>query len=160
MKLYEIASEYMDMMELLVDCEESDETLVLDTLEGIEGEFNYKVENLCKILKELEAEAEKFKAEANRLATRAKTLNNRVDSIKSYIFNSMNAIGVKDASGELFSVKIQKNGGKAPLVIDNDVPVEYCKHEPDNDVIRKAIEAGEDIPFAHLGERGESLRIR
>ena len=62
-----------------------------------------------------------------------------------------------------FSFGIQKNGGLAPLWVDEDysnIPQKYLKVEPDNIKIRQALDIGENIMFAHYEERGESLRIR
>ena len=62
-----------------------------------------------------------------------------------------------------FSFGIQKNGGLAPLWVDEDysnIPQKYLKVEPDNIKIRQALDTGENIMFAHYEERGESLRIR
>lgn len=64
-----------------------------------------------------------------------------------------------------YSVSIQKNGGLAPVEIDGsikDIPEEYLLHQepkPDRDKIRKLLQT-EKVPWAHLGERGESLRIK
>ena len=63
----------------------------------------------------------------------------------------------------LFSFGIQKNGGKNPVVFakDQPVPAEWLKPgDPDTEKIRKHLEAGNELPFAVIGERGESLRIR
>ncbi|MCD8396121.1 MAG: siphovirus Gp157 family protein [Lachnospiraceae bacterium] len=60
---------------------------------------------------------------------------------------------------------IQKNGGLAPLEIDgdiSDIPNDYLiEHDPtpDNAKIRELLKT-EKVPWAHLGERGESLRIK
>ena len=62
-----------------------------------------------------------------------------------------------------FTFGIQKNGGLAPLWIDEDysnIPQKYLKVEPDNAKIRQALDTGEGLVFAHYEERGESLRIR
>ena len=62
----------------------------------------------------------------------------------------------------LFSFNIAKNGGKQQLTIDGDVPKEYTRTITENDIdkIRQALENGENLPFAYLEPRGESLRIR
>ncbi len=65
----------------------------------------------------------------------------------------------------LFSFGIQKNGGKQPIVIDDPeaVPDAYMVPQPpvvDKDAVRKTLEDGVSITWAHLEPRGESLRIR
>ena len=66
---------------------------------------------------------------------------------------------------DLFSFGIQKNGGKVPMKIDDPeaVPEKYLIPQPpkvDMDAVRKELENGVTLTFAHLEERGESLRIR
>ena len=58
-----------------------------------------------------------------------------------------------------------KNGGKQPIEVTADVydiPQEYCIFipKPNTDVIRKALESGQELEFAHLKERDEHLRIK
>ena len=66
----------------------------------------------------------------------------------------------------LFTVSIQANGGKAPLVVDefdpNAWPTRFqeVKAMPKLDEVRAALEAGDTLEFARIGERGRSLRIR
>ena len=74
----------------------------------------------------------------------------------------MKATGKTKFATDLFSFNIAKNGGKQTLTIDGEVPQEYTKTiiENDTDKIRQALEAGQELPFAHLEPRGESLRIK
>ena len=66
----------------------------------------------------------------------------------------------------LYSFSIAQNGGVQPVKVDadvKDIPQEYLipqPPKPDTNAIRKALEEGEVLPFAHLEERGTSLRIR
>ena len=55
-----------------------------------------------------------------------------------------------------------KNGGKQPMEITGDVPDNYKRvvYETDTEKIRKELEAGATLPFAHLEECGEHLRIK
>jgi hypothetical protein len=64
----------------------------------------------------------------------------------------------------LHRFKIVGNGGKQPLDINEScVPEKYLKTEvkqvPDKDKIRKALESGECLTFAHLEDRGTHLKI-
>ena len=65
-----------------------------------------------------------------------------------------------------YKLTLANNGGKAPLIVDDefvlDLPDEYLEWsaEPDRAKIRAALEAGEVLTFARLGERGQSMRIK
>lgn len=159
--LYQLTNKYETVLNMLYD-EEIDEQMILDTLESIEGEIEDKADGYAKIIKELEARRDARKAEAKRLTESAKVFENRVNTLKSNLFNAMKTTGKTKFATDLFSFNITKNGGKQPLTIDGEVPKEYTKTviENDTDKIRQALENGEKLPFAHLEPRGESLRIK
>lgn len=159
--LYELTNNYETVLNMLYD-EDVDEQMILDTLESIEGEIEDKADNYAKIIKELEAKKNARKEEAKRLTESAKVFENRVNTLKQNLFNAMKQTGKTKFATDLFSFNIVKNGGKQSLTIDGEVPKEYTKTitENDTDKIRQALENGENLPFAHLEPRGESLRIK
>ena len=76
----------------------------------------------------------------------------------------MKATNTKEVKGQIFSVAIQKNGGKLPVIVDVEtayLPKELVKvtESPDLEAIAKLIDSG-NTQYAHYGERGESLRIK
>lgn len=160
-RLYDLKENYKKIADMLYE-EEIDEQCILDTLESIEGEIEDKADGYAKIIKELEARRDARKAEAKRLTESAKVFENRVNTLKSNLFNAMKTTGKTKFATDLFSFNITKNGGKQPLTIDGEVPKEYTKTviENDTDKIRQALENGKKLPFAHLEPRGESLRIK
>lgn len=162
-RLYEITGEILALQEMLEN-ELDDTTLLTDTLEGVQGEYEFKLESYCKVIKNLEADADALKNEAKRLTDRRKVLENNIDRLKKAMFDSMKATNTDKVKGQLFTVAIQKNGGKLPIIVDVDVsklPDELVKitESPDLEAIGKLLEQGES-PLAHYGERGESLRIK
>lgn len=159
--IYELTSDYEKVINMLYD-EDADEEAILDTLEAIEGEIEIKADNYAKLIKELEADEKAREEEAKRLISSAGVLKNRAKMLKQNLYNSMKITGKTKFTTDLFSFNIAKNGGKQALTIDGDVPEEYTKTviETDTDKIRKDLEEGKELNFAHLEERGESLRIR
>ena len=159
--IYQLANNYETVLNMLYN-EEIDEQMIFDTLESIEGEIEDKADNYAKIIKELEAKQKARKEEAKRLTDSAKVFENRVKALKNNLFNAMKETGKTKFATNLFSFNIAKNGGKQALTIDGEVPEEYTKTiiENDTDKIRKALENGENLPFAHFEPRGESLRIK
>ena len=161
-KLYELTSDLMTLQEMLEG--DIDDQCLLDTLEAVQGEYEIKLESYCKVIKNLEADMDALKAEAKRLTDKRKTLENNIDRLKKAMFDSMKATGTDKVKGTLFTVAIQRNGGKLPVIVDVDVselPDELVKvvESPDLDAIGKLLEQGESL-YAHFGERGESLRIK
>lgn len=159
--LYQLTANYENVLNMLYD-EDMDLQMILDTAEAIEGEIEDKADCYAKIIKELESKQNARKEEAKRLNESAKVFENRVKALKENLYNSMKTTGKTKFATDLFSFNIAKNGGKQPLVIDSEVPEEYTKTiiENDTEKIRADLEAGKELPFAHLEPRGESLRIK
>ena len=159
--LYELTANYETVLNMLYD-EDTDEQMILDTLESIEGDIEDKADGYAKIIKELEAKENARKEEAKRLTDSAKILKNRINYLKQNLFNSMKTTGKTKFSTDLFNFSIVGNGGKQALTINGDVPEEYTKTviENDTDKIRQVLENGKILPFAYLEPRGESLRIK
>ena len=172
-RLYELTNDLLVLQEMLEEA--VDDQCLLDTLEGVQGEYEIKLESCCKVIKNLEADMEALKAEAKRLSEKAKVLENNRDRLKKAMFDSMKATNTPKVKGQLFTVAIQKNGGQLPVIVDvdtNELPDELVKisESPDLEAIRSLLETYEVAKangvsdkvckYAHFGERGESLRIK
>lgn len=164
MNLYEITGNLLELQNLL-ETDEFDEETLADTLEAVEGEYEIKLENYCKVIRNLEASITAVKDEITRLTNKRKSLEKNIDRLKEVMFTSMKTTGINKVKGTLFTVSIQKNGGKEPVIVDvdtYDLPDELVriKEEPDIDAIREYIKLYPECKYAHFGERGESLRIK
>lgn len=165
MKLYEISQSYLYLLELLQN-EETDEQMILDTLESLEGELEEKADNYAKIIKTLELEASAIKQEEDRLKARRTKFENNATMLKNNLEEAMKLTGKTKFKTLLFNFYISKNGGLAPLKIDvpvSKIPDEYFKERTEKDLnnkyIRDCLDNGK-INFAHYEEKGESLKIK
>jgi len=167
-RLYELTADLLALQEML-ESPLDDEQVLLDTLEGVQGEYELKLEAYCKVIKNLEADMEALKAEAKRLTEKAEVLKNNRDRLKKAMFDSLKATGKDKVKGQLFTVAIQRNGGVVPINYDKNnknitanLPDQLVKVEetPNLDAIRALLEAGKVVDGFTLGQRGESLRIR
>ena len=161
--LYEVTGNILALQELL-ESPLDDENILKDTLEAVQGEYEQKIESYCKVIRNIETDIEAFKIEAKRLTEKAKMLEKNRDRLKKAMFDSMKATNTNKVKGQIFTVAIQKNGGKLPVIVDVEtdyLPKELVKvvESPDLEAIAKLLEQGES-PLAHWGERGESLRIK
>ena len=168
MRLYEITGELLALQELLENPLD-DEDVLKDTLEAVQGEYEFKLESYCKVIKNLEADIVGIKAEVDRLSDKRKVLENNIDRLKKAMFESMKATNTPKVKGQLFTVAIQKNGGVIPINYDkNDknITANLPDHlvnivkTPNLEAIRELLEAGKVVDGFTLGERGESLRIK
>lgn len=164
-ELYELSEDYLQVLEMMDD-DTWDEQTVLDTLEGVEGEFEYKAESMAKIIRSFRAKAEAAKAEAERILARAKSFERSEGFFKDALFQNMKAVNKQKIKTALFTISIAKNGGKAPLVITgtlDDIPGKYLipqDPKPNNDAIRAMLEEKGVCDWAHLEPRGEHLGIQ
>lgn len=163
--LYELTNDMVNLQWLLYEDVEDD--VLKDTLDAVKGEYEIKLENLCKVIRNLEADKEAHKTEADRHDKIAKTIDNNIKRLKDSMFNSMKVTGTSKVKGELFTVSIQKNGGKVPLIQSPDMDIRKLPNQlvtiiekPNTDAIRSALEGGNKVSGFSLGERGESLRIK
>lgn len=164
MTLYELTTEYMELLAMLEDPDVDDE-LIADTLEGIDGELEVKADGYARVMRQMDADAKAIKAEEERLANRRKSLENRAANLKTRLQQMMEITGKVKFKTELFSFGIQKN--PAAVVIDEqyieNIPEEYLiRQDPkiDRAKLKEDLKAGKDLDgIAHL-EQTESLRIR
>lgn len=160
--LYDMAAEWKEVFDMLLD-PDIPEDAVFDTIEMIEIDMDAKADNYAKIIKSIEDDVSKIDAEIKRLQERKASFSSRKDWLKSQLENMMRTTGRTKFKTALFSFGIQKNGGVLPLVLNPDkpCPAEWRKPgDPDTSKIREYLQCGGSLPFASLGERGESLRIR
>lgn len=160
MTLYEMNQSWQEVFELLLDPEVPEEA-VYDSIEGIEAGMDEKADSYAKIIFSLEANVEEIDKEIKRLQDRKWMLTKRQNWMKHMLFRVMKDTGREKFKTALFSFAIQKNGGARSVDLVGEVPADWLKPgEPDTQKIRKWLESGKELPFAVLGERGESLRIR
>lgn len=162
MNLYELTADWEQVFSMLEDPDIPEE-VILDSIEGIEAVMDIKAESMAKILKAMDGEISAIDTEIKRLQERKASKKARQSWFKSALETMMRTTGRLKFKTSLFSFNIQKNGGSAPVVFTPgmDIPSEWLKPgDPDTVRIRKHLEAGIELPFATLGERGESLRIR
>ena len=166
MTLYQLNLQMQEILDM-AETGDFDEDLIKGTLEGVEGEIEAKLDSYGVIVNELQDDIEKIDKELKRLTAKKKTITNSIDYLKKNVMETMKRMDKRTIKGVRFSWTITKNGGKLPIKFDDifsvlalDDKFQICDIKPDKDAIRTALEAGENIPGVHLGERGESLRLR
>lgn len=164
-------SDEISQLNVLLDELDGDDTeskqLLTNWLEQLGEERDRKLDNYAALISELQAKAAVRKAEAKRLAELAAADEKRAQMLKERLewFFSVNKL--KTVETTRYKLSLAKNGGKAPLILDESLsptqlPEKFQKIsvEVDKTAIRAALEAGEDLDFAHLADRGTSIRIK
>lgn len=168
MSLYKLNSEMAELESQLEHVEDPNDSAVQALIaKAVEtnGLLKDKVDAYCGLIRNIEALGDPINAEIDRLKALLLSRQAKVNALKKCLQDAMTARGIKSLEGVAFRVSIQKVGGKQSMdVQDALVPPEYRKTELieriDTTAIREALEAGQELPFARLLPRAESLRIK
>ena len=165
MKLYELTQNYRNLESLLDNLGEQ-EGLTVEMIHGVlgqvEDDINTKIENTCKVIKEIEADSIGIDEEIKRLSALKKQKENTVKKLKEYVEFEMNGIGLTKVEGKLFKISFRKS--KVVKVIDETkIPKEFIKIKTTETISKidlgKALKNGEIIEGAELVEN-KSLQIK
>jgi hypothetical protein len=158
MNLYEMTMAANTLYEMLCN-NEIDAQTITDTLEAMGAEE--KLESYCKVIRQLEADAESLKAEKSRIADKQKTVENSVARMKLAVQEFLKAKGVQKEDAGIFKVTLSTS--KAVEITDpTAVPKEFIKPakvEFDKSAIRKVLVAGETVPGTEL-KINEGVQIK
>lgn len=164
MRLYELTEQWDTVFNMMEDGE-TDEQVIFDTLEAIEGEIEYKADNYAKIIRNLQASVDVLKAEEERLYQRRRSTENHIQRMKNMLQANLEHIGKIKFKTDLFSFSVSKNGGKQPLSITenlDEIPGKYLIPQPpkvNNDAVRELLK-DKEVEWAHLEPYGRHLNIR
>lgn len=161
--LYDLTGQWLELYNMADDPDMQEEfELWFDTMEGLEGEIEDKADGYAMVMKDLDGQVAAIKKEEERLAARRRTIENRVEYMKSKLQEMMTVTGKTKFKTPLFSFGIQKN--PASVVIDDEskVPAGYwIPQQPklDKASLKDWLKEGNECEWAHLAQ-SESLRIR
>ena len=138
-----------------------DPQVFADTLEALKGELEIKSCGYVQVIKQMDMEAKQAEEVSKAFAEKAKVRKNNIKRMKDTLQWVMETQGLKEMPAGAWTIKLQKNGGVAPLEITGEVPQNMTKVivEPDNDKIREYLKDNE-CDWAHLGERGQHIVIK
>jgi hypothetical protein len=160
--LYDISGDMLalnDLMESLVDengdPREPTEEEISQMREWFEGslvDFQNKIDNYCKFIKNLkiesadvDAERKNHKEELDRLSKRSKACENKAKNVQSLLRWGMERLKMDKYKTKLFTLSIQNTQKSIDPLIGFDwheIPEELLKVEVDTGEIRKRLSAG------------------
>lgn len=156
--LYEMTVQAQALYEML-QAEEIDEQIFNDTLEALG--VNEKIESCCAVIRQLQGDAELFKAEADRIYKKEKTAKNAVNRMKLALLTFLQQSGKDKVKAGVFDVAISTSQAVS-ITDETKLPPEYLIPQPDKidkAGIRKALKEGAEISGAVL-VTNEGVRIR
>lgn len=157
--LFELTTDMQALYALAT--EEDDEQAFLDTLEGLKGMIQDKAASYVDVIQQLDMEAAKADLMAKQFAAKRDVRKNNVKRMKEALMWAMDQMDVKEMPAGDYTIKVVKNGGMQPMVIDGEVPDNMTKVtvEPDNAKIREFLKEN-TCKWAHLEERGRHITIK
>ena len=129
--LYEISAQYAAILDAIDCAEDGDEAYeLLDELAEIGDALENKAEQFIRIIKVKEAEAEGFKAEAERLARKKQAAENVAKRLKQAMLDAMKMTGHTEIKTSIGKWRVQNNPWSCEVVNIDKVPMEFhIKHE-------------------------------
>lgn len=149
MKLYEIDNAILDCIDL-----ETGEIIDSEKLDALNMERDAKVENVACWIKDLRAENEAIKSEKQKLDSRRKVNDNKIESLMNWLNYALN--GTKFKTGKCAisfrtseGVEVTEEGLEA-LMKEHDELLTYKAPEPNKTAIKQALKDGLTVAGVEL----------
>lgn len=166
MKLYELSSNYYNILELITDPETAESVDIENALNAVEDEFNNKAVSTVKAIKIVENEISSIDMEIKRLQSLKRIRQNAIERVKDYLKHNMQLTGIFKIESPLFKISYAERANAAveldeELFLANNTNEDLVsiKVTPNKTAIKKAIESGQDIIGASLVD-SQVLTIR
>lgn len=146
------------------------QTAWFDTLDGIEGEFDIKAENIACFIKQIEGDLELIKKQKAAFERRRKAKENQLERMKDYLLECMNKTKRSKIDMPKAKITVKNNAESAKFDSEKDF-IKMCMSKGFDDYLRYkdpeinktavkfALKSGQIIPGARLG-RTQSLIIK
>lgn len=167
--LFNISEDLEKLNELLDEAgnDIQQQELLRQWFEQLGTERDRKLDAYAALVTEMLARAEVRKAEAKRMMALADADEKRAQLLKERLKWFFETHNLKTVETLRYRLSLAKNGGKTPVILkDGMLPTQLPKRfqkvsiEPNMTAIRAALETGEQLDFATLGDRGTGLRIK
>lgn len=156
--LYELTQNVL-MLQDMLESGEIDEAIFNDTMDAMG--VAEKAENICKMIRNLDAKATAYKDEKDRLAKRQSECENAIKRLKESLLNHLNAVDKKKLDAGLFTVSKSKSTS-VKITDESKIDEFFLEPQPPKILrteISKALKSGVEVDGAELVEN-EYVRIR
>lgn len=159
-----IVSEYKRLRESLLasfpELAEDEDTLA-DTLEG-ESDLPDIIARLIRAHREDKAMADALGVMIAETSERRTRLSSRAEKRKAFALDLMNAAGLRKIELPDFTASVRNVSPKVEVIDDTLLTDAFLKvvKSPDKSAIKAALEQGETVEGAMLGNGGQSLSVR
>jgi len=162
LSLFDLNKTFNEFMELVArregEISEEEET----NLVALEQTLLAKADSCAFVLDKLDAEADFYKAQADRLMQFSKTCANARERLKSRITEAVQLSPDKYIRGDLISFTLKKNPPSVIVLDEKKIPEKFIEtvvsRKVDKVAIKNAIKLGEAVEGCELVQ-GESLNV-
>lgn len=161
---FELAAQYRQLADMLAE-RHDDPQLVADTLESLSGPLDERLENLAKMVRNIEAAAKGVEQTITSLENRHAALERAAQRGRNLILALMQTSRRERATTALFSFSVKKNPPVIVVERGAELPEAFLTfHEPppptpNKKAIAAALKAGTPVPGAR-SEQGVRLEIQ
>ena len=151
MKLYEITEQLYNLLASLDDSDnntnEAEEIRI--KLDLFAGQFEFKAEQIGKIVLNYQSDITQLEAEQLRLEAKRKALENRNKSLKKYLLDNMNILGITQVKGDVFNINVRNNPPSVVIPEAMELDANFTR------IIPERREPDKVKILAHFKETGE-----
>lgn len=154
--LYKLTNQFLQAADLFDNSDEFDDDTVRDTLHSLQMDWEEKAINVASYIKNLEAQQESIDSVAQVLNLRSWKIYDKALKLKNYLKYSMEQVGVKRVSSDLFDISIKENPGRLEIydeskIDDRFITVQQLEiRKIDRELIKKSIKEGAEIEGARI----------
>ena len=161
--LYNLASDYLDVLALLED-PDADADALEQQLDSIAGLLTQKADNIAALVQQFEGMAALRKQEADRMRELAVQDQKRADRLRTYLLKQMTALGSESISTPRFKITTRTNPPAVTVLEEMLVPSEYIRTVTTTSCDKRAIldhlkTTGEVVPGVEI-TRSVRLDVR
>lgn len=164
MNLFQLTADQRELLSMVENAELSLEDAA-DTLDGMSFDIDRKIENVCFVLRAMQARETAIGNEIDRLATIKESTKAGIARLKDYALQGMIAADKKKIESDLFNVSVRNGRDIVKITAEGIVPNAFCKtrpatSSPDKAAILKALKDGDEIAGCELTKSDKTISIK
>lgn len=165
MKLYELTEALAKIEAEIENAETPDLAGLASKLNQYAVQFEYKAEQIARMIVNYKADIQALKTEEDRLAAKRKALTSRTTYLEGYLMCNMLDLGLNNVKSGTFKIVIQDNPYSVTEANINALPDEFIRtipetKEADKKAIMDHFKATGEIPYGAVIAKTQRLVIK
>lgn len=163
--LYQLTDQYR-FLELAIEGGEGEEDELKAKLEEVKEHIEDKVENVGKFVLSLEAGITAIKSEEERLSSRRRVIESRIDWLKNYLLQEMTLADLEKVKRDVLTVLVRLNPPSVNVLDPESIPQQFRRVIPETwqpdkkTIIDHFKDTGEIVPGIEVITDKKSVQIR